>query len=89
MLLGKISALLLGMGIGTAILLEIIEPKWSSPLVVLGVPFVVCCIFASLVVGAVGIGVDKKKILAIAVTCVVSALVAFIFLYPWVRRIMS
>jgi hypothetical protein len=55
--------------------------------VVLGVPFVVCCIFASLVVGAIGIGVDKKKMLAIAVTSVVSALVAFIFLYPWIRRI--
>ena len=46
MLLGKISALLLGIGIGTAILMEI------------------------------------------AMTVVVSALVAFIFLYPWIRRIM-
>jgi hypothetical protein len=55
--------------------------------VVLGVPFVVCCVLASPVVGAVGIAVDKKKMLAIAVTCVASALVAFILLWPWIRRI--
>jgi hypothetical protein len=54
--------------------------------VVLGVPLVVCCVFASIIVGAVGIGVDKKKMLAIAVTCVASALVAFIFLWPWIHR---
>ena len=53
---------------------------------VLGVPFVVCCVLASPVVGAVGIAVDKKKMLAIAVTSVASALVAFILLWPWIRR---
>lgn len=55
---------------------------------VLGVPFVVCSIFASLVVGAVGIIVDKKKMLAIVMTTVVSSLVAIICLWPWIHRIM-
>jgi len=44
---------------------------------------IVCCTLASIVVGAVGIGVDKKKMLAIAVTSVASALVAFVFVWPW------
>jgi len=57
--------------------------------VVLGVPFIVCCILASIVVGAVGIGVDKKKMLAIAVTSVAAALVAVFFLLPWIYRITS
>jgi len=54
--------------------------------VVLGAPFIVCCIFASIIVGAVGIRVDKKKVLAIAVTGIASALVAFVFLWPWIRK---
>lgn len=74
---GKISAILLGIVIATICAMRILRPGWGNPLAALAGLLVISCMPASLIVGIIGIVLDRRKLLAIVTTIVSGGLVLF------------